>query len=169
MRSLRPWFTSHRKRFFLSYFRLCEPFEKRSAVFLLEGCANGIRAGGGVAGADVDLFGGAGACAVMVYAIGYVAGNTVVFFAGFTGSFRGIVIHRGSSFQSKNQEDVSSFRTILFTRKNRFMQSNQGFSNSHSAKAEYITRATREYHLDEIQISHFASAKYITAMLKTLH
>ena len=113
---------------------------------MLEGCANGIRAGGCVAGADVDFFGGTGAGAVMVNAIGYVAGNPVVFFAGFAGSFGRIVIHRGSSFQSKNQEDVSSFRIVLFARKNRFMQSDQGFSNSHSAEAEYITRATREYH-----------------------
>ena len=71
---------------------------------MLEGCANGIRAGGGVAGADVDLFGCAGACAVVINAVGYVAGNTVIFFAGFTGSFRGIVVHRSLSFQSKKSE-----------------------------------------------------------------
>ena len=120
----------------MSYFRLCGPFEKRSAVFLLEGCANGIRTGGGVARADVDLFGGAGACAVMVYAVGYVAGNTVVFFAGFTGSFRGIVIHHGSSFQSKNQEDVSSFRMLLFARKDRFMRKIINFNYFNALQTE---------------------------------
>ena len=117
-----------------------------SGGFLFERCANGIRTGGCVAGTDVDLFCGAGACAVVVYAIGNVAGNPVVFFTGFAGSFGRIVIHCGSSFQSKNQEDVTSFRIILFARKNRFMQSDHGFSNLHSAEAEYITRATREYH-----------------------
>ena len=71
---------------------------------MLEGCANGIRAGGCIAGADVDLFGSAGACAVMIDAVGYIAGNTVVFFAGFTGSFGGIVVHRSLSFQSKKSE-----------------------------------------------------------------
>ena len=72
-----------------------------SGGFLLEGCADGIRTGGCVAGADVDLFCCAGAGAVMVCAVGYVAGNAVVFFAGFAGLFRRIVVHDLVSFQSK--------------------------------------------------------------------
>ena len=72
-----------------------------SGGFLLEGCADGIRTGGCVAGADVDLFCRAGAGAVMVCAVGYVAGNAVVFFAGFAGLFRRIVVHDLVSFQSK--------------------------------------------------------------------
>ncbi len=79
-------------------------FSELSCGFLLEGCANGICAGGCVAGADIDLFGCAGACAVVIDAVGYVARNTVVFFAGFTGSFGGIVVHRSLSFQSKKSE-----------------------------------------------------------------
>ena len=75
-----------------------------SGGFLLEGCADGIRTGGCVAGADVDLFCRAGAGAVMVCAVGYVAGNAVVFFAGFAGLFRRIVVHDLVSFQSKNLE-----------------------------------------------------------------
>jgi hypothetical protein len=71
---------------------------------LLEGCTNGICAGGCVAGADIDLFGCAGACAVVIDAVGYVAGNTMVFFAGLTGSFGGIVVHRSLSFQSQKSE-----------------------------------------------------------------
>lgn len=64
-----------------------------SAVFLLEGCADGICAGGRIAGTDVDLFGGAGAGAVVVYAVGHVAGNAGVLVAGLTGLFRRIVVH----------------------------------------------------------------------------
>ena len=71
---------------------------------LLEGCADRICAGGCVAGADVDLFSRTGAGAVVIRAVGYVAGNTVIFFAGFTGSFGGIVVHRSLSFQSKKSE-----------------------------------------------------------------
>ena len=73
----------------------------KSGGFLLEGCADGVRAGGCIAGADVDLFCRAGAGAVMVCAVGYVAGNAVVFFTGFAGLFRRIVIHDLVSFQSK--------------------------------------------------------------------
>ena len=105
---------------------------------MLEGCANGIRAGGGVAGADVDLFGCAGACAVVINAVGYVAGNTVVFFAGLAGFFRRIVVHDGSSFQSKNLERRLFFRNVLFARLRRFMQSDQGFSYHIPLNAEYI-------------------------------
>ncbi len=89
---------------------------------MLEGGADGIRAGGCVAGTDVNFFGGTGAGTVMVYAVGNVTGNTVVFFAGFTGSFGRIVIHLGLSFQSKNLKDVLSFRILLFARKNYFIR-----------------------------------------------
>lgn len=62
-------------------------------VFLFESRANGICAGGRIAGTDVDLFGGTGAGAVMINAIGYVTGNTAVLMTGLTGLFRGIVVH----------------------------------------------------------------------------
>ena len=110
-----------------------------SVAFLLKGCANGICAGGCVAGTDVDLFGGTGAGAVVIYAIGYVTGNTVVFFAGLAGFFRRIVVHDGSSFQSKNLERRLFFRNVLFARLRRFMQSDQGFSYHIPLNAEYIT------------------------------
>ena len=71
---------------------------------MLEGCADGVCAGGCVAGADVDFFSCAGAGAVVVRAVGYVTGNAVIFFAGFAGFFRRIVVHGCSSFQSKNLE-----------------------------------------------------------------
>ena len=78
-----------------------------SGVFLLEGCADGVCAGGCIAGADVDFFSGAGACAVVISAVGHVAGNAVVFFAGFTGFFRRIVVHDLFSFQSENLERLT--------------------------------------------------------------
>ena len=80
---------------------------------MLKGCANGIRAGGCVAGTDIDLFGSAGARAVMVNAVGYVTGNTVVFFAGFAGSFGRIVVHGSLSFQSKNLKDGFVFPYVI--------------------------------------------------------
>ena len=64
-----------------------------SGGFLLEGCADSICAGGGIAGTDIDFFGCAGACAVMINTVGYITGNTVVFFTGFAGFFRRIVVH----------------------------------------------------------------------------
>ena len=67
--------------------------ERKSGRFLFEGCADGIRTGGCVAGTDIDFFGSAGACAVVIYAIGHITGNAVVFFTGFTGSFGRIVVH----------------------------------------------------------------------------
>ena len=69
-------------------------------VFLLEGCANGICAGICVAGAYVDFFCGAGIGAVMVDAVGDVAGNTVVGVAGFAGLFLRIVhVHFENPFE----------------------------------------------------------------------
>ena len=121
--------------------------QKRSIRFLLEGCADGVCAGGRVAGADVDLFSRTGAGAVVIRAVGYVAGNAVIFFAGLAGVFRRIVVHGGSSFQSKISNDVSFFRTVLFARSRGFMQSEQNFRTNIPLCAEYITRATREYHL----------------------
>ena len=55
---------------------------KNSTVLLLEGRADGVCAGGRIAGTDVDLFSGAGAGAVVIYAVGNVANNAVVAFAG---------------------------------------------------------------------------------------
>jgi hypothetical protein len=62
---------------------------------LLEGCADGVCAGGCVAGADVDLFSRTGAGAVVIRAVGYIAGNAVIFFAGLAVFFRRIVVHGG--------------------------------------------------------------------------
>ena len=78
--------------------------QRISVCFLLEGSADGICAGGSIAGADVDLFSRTGAGAVVIRAVGYIAGNAVIFFAGLAGFFRRIVVHDGSSFQSKNLE-----------------------------------------------------------------
>ena len=75
-----------------------------SSGFLLEGCAYRVGAGCCVAGADIDPFRRAGAGSVMICTVGYIAGNTVVFFAGLTGFFRRIVVHDLLSFQSKNLE-----------------------------------------------------------------
>ena len=86
-------------------FELCYAVgQKESVRFLLEGCTDGVRAGGCVAGADVDFFCRAGAGAVVVRAVGDVAGNAVIFLAGLTGFFRRIVVHDRSSFPSKNLE-----------------------------------------------------------------
>ena len=76
----------------------------RSVSLLLEGCAHCVCAGCCVAGAYVDFFSRAGAGAIMVCAVGDIAGNTVVFFAGSAGFFRRIVVHDLLSFQSKNLE-----------------------------------------------------------------
>jgi hypothetical protein len=54
-----------------------------------------------------------------------------------------MVVH---PFNQKISKDVSFFRIVLFARLRGFMQSDQGFLNSRSAKAEYITRVVREYH-----------------------
>lgn len=64
-----------------------------SAVFLFEGRADGLGAGGCVAGADVDFFCCAGAGTVMINTIGHVAGNTAVLMTGLTGLFGRIVVH----------------------------------------------------------------------------
>jgi len=72
-----------------------------SGCFLLEGCTYRVRAGRCVAGTDVDLFRRAGVGAVVICAVGHVTGNTLVFFTGFAGFFRRIVIHDLLSFQSK--------------------------------------------------------------------
>jgi hypothetical protein len=75
-------------------------FYEKSSGLLLEGCADRIRAGGCVAGTDVDLFRGTGVGAVVINAIGDVAGNAVVFLAGFAGFFGRILVHDLLSFQS---------------------------------------------------------------------
>ena len=62
-------------------------------VLLLKGSADGICAGVCIAGTDVDFFGGTGAGTVVIYAVGYIAGNTDVLMAGFAGLFRRIVVH----------------------------------------------------------------------------
>ena len=80
---------------------LASPSNGRSGRFLLEGCADRIRAGRRIAGTHVDLFCRAGAGAIVIYAVGHVAGNTLVFSAGFAGLFRRIVVHDRLSFPSK--------------------------------------------------------------------
>ena len=87
---------------------------KKSAVLLLEGRADGVCAGGRIAGTDVDLFSGAGAGAVVIYAVGDVTGNTVVLVAGLAGLFRGIVVHSFQNpFNPKNYERYFLFRLLL--------------------------------------------------------
>lgn len=61
--------------------------------FLLEGCTNGFCAGGCVAGTYVDFFCGAGVCAVVIYAVGYVTAYAVITSAGFAGLFRRFHVH----------------------------------------------------------------------------
>ena len=73
--------------------------QRISVCFLLEGSADGICAGGSIAGADVDLFSGAGVGAIVVYAVGYVAANAFVASAGFAGLFIGL--HNKNSFRFK--------------------------------------------------------------------
>ena len=57
---------------------------------LLEGSADGVCAGVCIAGTNIDLFCGAGACAVVVNTVGNIAGNAAVGVAGLTGLFVGI-------------------------------------------------------------------------------
>ena len=72
-------------------------------VFLLKGSADGICAGVCIAGTDVDLFCGAGVCAVVINAVGYVAGNAAVCVAGLAGLFIGIGVHHSKiPFRLKN-------------------------------------------------------------------
>ena len=55
---------------------------KKSAVLLLEGRADGVCAGGRIAGAYVDLFGCASGAAIVVNAVGNVANDAAVAAAG---------------------------------------------------------------------------------------
>ena len=81
-------------------FAFPSPHEKSGVCLLLEGCTNGVCAGVCIAGTYVDLFCGAGACAVVVNAVGNVAGNAAVCVAGLTGFFMGIhCVHELKSFQ----------------------------------------------------------------------
>ena len=64
-----------------------------------------------------------------------------------------MVVH---PFNPKISKEVSFFRTLLFARLRGFMQSAQNFRTNILLYAEYITRATHEYHLDKAQISRFA-------------
>ena len=105
--------------------------QKQSVCFLLEGCADGVRAGGRVAGTDVDLFRGAGACAVVISAVGHVAGNAVVFFAGLAGFFRRIVVHGCSSFQSKNLERLIVLSYFIVCPNARFYAIGAKFQSQH--------------------------------------
>lgn len=73
--------------------------QRISGCFLLEGSADGICAGGSVAGADVDLFSGASVGAVVIYAVGYVARNAFIASAGLAGLFIGL--HNKNSFRFK--------------------------------------------------------------------
>lgn len=73
--------------------------QRISVCFLLEGSADGICAGGSIAGADVDLFSGAGVGAIMIYAVGYITANAFVTSAGLAGFFIGL--HNKNSFRFK--------------------------------------------------------------------
>ena len=73
--------------------------QRISVCFLLEGSADGICAGGSIAGADVDLFSGAGVGAIMIYAVGYITANAFVTSAGLAGLFIGL--HNKNSFRFK--------------------------------------------------------------------
>lgn len=61
---------------------------------LLEGGANGIGGGGGVVGAYVDLFCGAGVAAVVIGAVGDVTADALIGVAGLATRFVGIFVHR---------------------------------------------------------------------------
>ena len=100
---------------------------------MLEGCADGVRAGGCVAGTDVDLFSRTGAGAIVVRTVGYVAGNAVVFFAGLAGFFRRIVVHGCSSFQSKNLERSVVLSYCIVCPIARFYAVGAKFISQHSA------------------------------------
>ena len=135
---------------------------------MLKGCANGICAGGCVAGTDIDLFGSAGARAVMVNAVGYVTGNTVVFFAGFAGSFGRIVVHGSLSFQSKKLERRIRLSVsyclpdfIVLCKRIKFFFIFRHWRNISLAQSANIIWAKPKYHILPL-------AKYITATLKTL-
>lgn len=73
--------------------------QRISVCFLLEGSADGICAGGSIAGTDVDLFSGAGVGAIMIYAVGYITANAFVTSAGLAGLFIGL--HNKNSFRFK--------------------------------------------------------------------
>ena len=98
----------------------------------------------------------------MVCAVGYVAGNAVVFFAGFAGSFGRIVVHGSLSFQSKNLKDGFVFSYVIVCPISLFYAIGAKIllgrcpNRKIPLSAEYITRAKREYHLGKTQISHFA-------------
>lgn len=73
--------------------------QRISGCFLLEGSADGICAGGSVAGADINFFSGASVGTVVIYAVGYVARNAFIAFAGLAGLFIGL--HNKNSFRFK--------------------------------------------------------------------
>ena len=76
--------------------------------FLLKGCANGVRAGGRVAGADVYPLGCAVVVAVMINTVGDVARNALVAFAGLTCFFSRIVsTHDCNRYPFRNKTDTS--------------------------------------------------------------
>ena len=92
-------FHSGRRYETVPFFVVCFPlkthleYKKRKSIcfsasnsnrFLLEGCTNGIRAGGRVAGTDVDFFRCAVTYAVVINTVGNVARNALVAFTGFT-------------------------------------------------------------------------------------
>ena len=55
---------------------------RSGGAFLFEGGADGVCAGGGIAGSDVYRFGCAGAVLCVIGAVGNIAYNAVVAFAG---------------------------------------------------------------------------------------
>ena len=107
--------------------------QRISVCFLLEGSADGICARGSIAGADVDLFSGAGVGAIVVYAVGYVAANAFVASAGLAGLFIGL--HNKNSFRFKKTCGGLSAALLLFANTSRLIQENK---NSFAANAQIV-------------------------------
>ena len=76
---------------------------------MLEGCADGVCAGGCVAGAYVDFCCCAGVGTIVINAVGYITGNAFVLVAGFAGFFGRIVVHSFKILSIKNYERCFSF------------------------------------------------------------
>ena len=84
-------------------------------MFLFECCADGVCAGGCIAGADIDFFSSASAGAVVIYAVGNIAGNAGVLMTSFAGLFGRIVHNIQNPFNQKIfTKDVFFFRNVLW-------------------------------------------------------
>lgn len=99
--------------------------------FLLKGCANGVRAGGRVAGADVYPLGCAVVVAVMINTVGDVARNALIAFAGLTCFFSRIVsTHDCNRYPFRNKTDTS-FR-LKITNVQKFSAASDGITRLES-------------------------------------